>query len=68
MRDPNAWAHCSICGKTIAYAKLYYLCSVSTCNKKRITYRFCTPDCWDAHVADRNHRNAECIEERAPER
>ena len=68
MADINSWAHCAICGRSIAYGKAYYVCSVSTCNRKRLTYRFCNPGCWDAHVADKNHRNAECIEENAPAR
>jgi len=62
------WQRCSICGKPISFGGRYYVCSVSSCNQKQRTYRFCTPDCWDAHVADRNHRNAECIEEQAPHR
>lgn len=62
------WHRCSICGKPLPYGGRYYLCSVSTCNRKRLTYRFCSPDCWDAHLPDKNHRNPECIEERAPMR
>ena len=27
-----------------------------------------SPDCWDAHVPDANHRDPLCIEERAPGR
>jgi hypothetical protein len=68
MTENNSWARCTICGRAISHGKAYYLCSVSTCNRKRTTYRFCSPDCWDAHVADKNHRNAECIEESAPDR
>lgn len=66
MADPRVWVKCSICGKPIYYGTLYQLCSVTTCNKRRVTLRFCSVDCWDAHVADRNHRSAECVEERAP--
>ena len=66
--EPNSWARCSICGKTIHYDQIYYACSVSGCNRKSSPHRFCSVDCWDAHVADRNHRNAECVEEQAPAR
>ena len=66
MADPRIWVKCSICGKPIFYSTLYYMCSVTSCSKRRLTFRFCLYDCWDAHVADRNHRNAECVEERAP--
>ena len=48
------------------YGGLWYRCSVSTCNRKRLPLRFCSPDCWDAHVPDANHKNPLCIEERAP--
>jgi hypothetical protein len=64
----STWQKCSICGKPLFHGGRYYLCSVSTCNRKRLTYRFCSPDCWDAHLPDMNHRNPECIEERAPAR
>ena len=66
--ESKGWARCSICGKAIQFAKAYYLCSVAGCNRKNAPHRFCSVDCWDAHVADRNHRHAECIEEQAPER
>lgn len=57
---------CTMCGKPISYGGVYYVCSVSTCNKKRLPMRFCSWDCWDAHLPDARHRNASCIEERAP--
>ena len=66
MKDQNTWHNCSICGRPIRFGSLYYLCSVSTCNRKRAPLRFCSVDCWDAHLPDRNHRNPECVEERAP--
>jgi hypothetical protein len=66
--DTSTWQPCIICGKPIAFGARYYLCSVSSCNKKRRTYRFCSPDCWDAHLPDMNHRSAECVEEVAPAR
>jgi len=68
MPDPDVWHPCTICGRPIRYGAVYYLCSVSSCNLKRRTYRFCRVDCWDAHLPDKHHRNPECIEERAPAR
>ena len=52
----------------IAWGGVWYRCSVSTCNKKRLPLHFCSPDCWDAHLPDANHRGPLCIEERAPYR
>ena len=64
----KTWARCSICGRELVVGRPYYLCSVSGCNRKKGGYHFCSPDCWDAHVADKNHRSAECIEEDDPPR
>lgn len=61
-----AWTRCNVCKKPIAFGSLWYRCSVSTCNKKRLPLHFCSPDCWDAHVPDANHKNPLCIEEKAP--
>lgn len=64
----TAWSRCNICKKPISWGGLWYKCSVSTCNKKRLPLHFCSPDCWDAHLPDANHRGPLCIEERAPYR
>jgi hypothetical protein len=64
----DIWTRCNICKKPIALGALWYRCSVSTCNKKRLALHFCSPDCWDAHVPDANHKSPLCIEERAPAR
>jgi hypothetical protein len=63
---PTPYGKCSICGKVIYYGGVYYVCSVSTCNTKRLPKHFCSWDCWDAHLPDARHRRAECIEENAP--
>ncbi len=68
MNEPGVWRTCSVCKKPIRYGTLYQRCSVSTCNRKRVSLVFCSLDCWDAHLPDQNHRNPECIEERAPAR
>lgn len=66
MTEAQGWSRCNICKKPIAWGGLWYKCSVSTCNKKRLPLHFCSPDCWDAHLPDANHRGPLCIEERAP--
>jgi len=68
MTEVQGWSRCNICKKPIAWGGLWYKCSVSTCNKKRLPLHFCSPDCWDAHLPDANHRGPLCIEERAPYR
>lgn len=64
----DIWTRCNICKKPIAFGALWYRCSVSTCNKKRLALHFCSPDCWDAHIPDANHKSPMCIEEQAPAR
>ncbi|MDP2314625.1 MAG: hypothetical protein Q8P41_17105 [Pseudomonadota bacterium] len=62
----NTWRPCSSCKKPILAGKAYYACSVSTCNRTRVPYVFCTVACWDAHVPAMNHRDAWCVEQFAP--
>lgn len=62
----TTWRPCSSCKKPIAHGQLYQRCSVSTCNRARTGFVFCSPACWDAHVPVMNHRDAWCEEERAP--
>lgn len=66
MTNAGIWRTCNVCKRPIAHGMIYYRCSVSTCNKKRVTFVFCSPDCWDAHLPDQNHRSPLCFEERAP--
>lgn len=63
---PRTWKTCSSCKKDIPYRASYYVCSVSTCNRKRTGYAFCSVDCWDAHVPMMNHREAWAEERTAP--
>jgi len=62
----NIWRPCSSCKKPILCGGTYYVCSVSTCNRARAAYVFCSVACWDAHVPALNHRDAWCTQERAP--
>ena len=64
--DTSTWRRCNSCEKPIAFETIYYVCSVSTCNRKRNPLRFCSVDCWDAHLPIVNHRSASAVEERAP--
>lgn len=64
MADP--WRPCSACKKPIELGAVYYVCSVSTCNRARTALVFCSVDCWEIHLPTERHREAWAIEERAP--
>lgn len=52
------WRKCNICKKTIHYKSKYWVCNVSTCNRKRVGLVFCDVACWDAHLPSMNHRES----------
>ncbi|MBW2425229.1 MAG: hypothetical protein JRG86_13330 [Deltaproteobacteria bacterium] len=62
----EAWRPCSACKKPIELGSVYYVCSVSTCNRARTALVFCSVDCWEIHLPTERHREAWAIEERAP--
>lgn len=64
--DQNFWRKCSVCKKEILFNSIYYVCSVSSCSKKRAPVQFCSVSCWDSHRAVMNHMSAGADEERAP--
>jgi hypothetical protein len=64
--DATTWKRCSTCKKPIAFARDYFTCSVSTCNRKGTDFAFCSVSCWDAHVPVLRHRDAWADEARAP--
>jgi len=64
--DPGRWRRCSVCKQDIAFEQVYWVCSVSTCNRKRTGLAFCSTSCWDAHVPVMRHRDSWAVEERAP--
>ena len=66
--DGGAWRRCSSCKREIAFVATYWVCNVSTCNRKRTGLVFCTTSCWDAHLPLMNHREAWAEERRAPTR
>lgn len=66
--EQNYWRKCSVCKKEIPFNSTYYVCSVSSCNKKRSPTQFCSVSCWDAHNAVMNHMSAGADEEKSPTR
>jgi hypothetical protein len=66
MKEATTWEKCVHCGKGIPFGRAYWLCSVSTCNKKSSPMRFCSVDCWEPHVSVLNHKNAYAEENKAP--
>ena len=66
--NTNVWMHCSACRKDIPFQSVYWVCSVSTCNRERTRLVFCSVACWDSHLSTLRHRDAWAVEERAPTR
>jgi hypothetical protein len=64
--EPNVWHKCSMCKKDIAFSASYFVCSVSTCNRKRNPLYFCSLGCWEAHLPMMRHRDAWAEQVRAP--
>ncbi len=60
------WRRCSVCKKSIALGAVHWVCSVSTCNRKRTALVFCDVDCWEVHPEMERHREAYAVEARAP--
>jgi hypothetical protein len=68
MAEPERFRLCSTCRKEIPFQGVYFVCSVSTCNRARIGLFFCSVACWDAHLGEVRHREAWAEERRAPTR
>ncbi len=62
------WRLCTSCGKELPFGEIYWVCSVSTCNRKKMPLTFCSVPCWDAHLPTMRHREAWAEERRAPTR
>lgn len=62
----QVWKKCSSCKKDIFCGDQYYRCSVSTCKHPRTGFRFCSVECWDAHLGFVNHRESWAEEAKAP--
>jgi hypothetical protein len=62
------WKRCSSCKSSIGFERIYWVCNVSTCNRKRTGLVFCTVSCWDAHLPVMRHRESWSEERRSPSR
>lgn len=60
------WRRCSACKNDIELGAIHWVCSVSTCNRKRTALVFCSVDCWEVHLPTERHREAWAVEARAP--
>ena len=60
------WRRCSACKNPILHNATYWVCSVSTCNRKRTGMAFCTVSCWEVHLPVANHRESWAVEKTAP--
>ena len=66
MNNENRWRRCSACKEPIELGSTYWVCSVSTCNRKRTALSFCSVRCWEVHLPVARHREAWAVEETAP--
>lgn len=66
--EPTHFRLCSSCKRTLPFGERYYTCSVSTCNRSKMTLTFCSVSCFQAHVPVVRHREAWAEEKRAPTR
>jgi hypothetical protein len=64
--EASGWKPCSSCKGDIDFGQAYYVCDVPTCNRGGTDFRFCSIECWDAHVPVMRHRNPSALEKRAP--
>ena len=64
--ESGIWLPCSTCKGDLGFDEVYYLCSVSTCQRGSTNLRFCSIDCWEAHVPTMRHRDAWAAEARTP--
>ena len=60
------WRKCTSCKTGIGFEKAYWVCNVSTCQKKRAGLVFCSVTCWDAHLPVLRHKEAWAIESKSP--
>ena len=68
MTDATQWRRCSACKNTIGLGSKYWVCNVSTCNRKRTALVFCSVTCWEVHLPGANHRESWAEERMAPVR
>ena len=68
LAGDDIWRHCNICKAGIGFEAEYFVCSVSTCNRKRTGLNFCGLSCFEAHLPTARHRDAWAESQRAPSR
>lgn len=68
MSTPVQWRRCSACKGPIPVGATYWVCNVSTCNRRRTGLAFCSVSCWEVHLPTANHREAWALERTAPDR
>ena len=66
MTDTTEWRRCSACKNSIGIGSKYWVCNVSTCNRKRTALVFCSVTCWEVHLPGANHRESWAEERIAP--
>jgi histone H3/H4 len=64
--SPPAWRHCNMCKASIGFEAEHFICSVSTCNRKRTGLIFCSLACFEAHLPMARHRDAWAERQRSP--
>jgi len=64
----EVWRNCNICKSPIGFGRDYFVCSVSTCNRKRTGLIFCGLPCFEAHLPEARHRDAWAEQVKAPTR
>ncbi len=62
----ETWRKCSSCKTPIEFNATYWVCNVSTCNRKRLGLFFCSVSCWEAHLPTMRHRESWAVEKRSP--
>ncbi len=60
------WKKCSACKNPLGFSSPYYVCNVSTCNRKRTALQFCSVSCWEVHLPVARHREAWAEERKSP--
>lgn len=68
LASDDIWRNCNICKAGIGFGAEYFVCSVSTCNRKRTGLNFCGLSCFEAHLPSARHRDAWAESQRAPSR
>jgi histone H3/H4 len=64
--DASYWRRCSSCKNEIGYSTTYWVCSVSTCTRKRTGMVFCSVSCWEMHLPMMRHRESYAVEKHSP--